>query len=310
MTTKSLTIFKNIFDNKTGKTMNFESFDDFETLLYKLSKEKYATKNDAYLISPAVYTPNTTRRNVNVVSWAGWAALDVDEMEIVGDVETFIRKKFDGIRYVCYSTASSSRTHPKFRLVFDFSSHIDVSDIRNLWYALNTWAGELGDRQVKDFSRMYYVPGTYQNSYNFIFSGHGNSLSASELIAKYPAPEKPNNFFDGLPEEIQAQIIEHRKAKLTNNSYTWNGYRDCPFWPKSLEHEYRAITGSGWYYALYRIMVAIAGNAISKEYPITPMEIAQLCREFDAETGGWYKDRPLETEAERALDFVYRNPKI
>ena len=46
--------------------------------------------------------------------------------------------------------------------------------------------------------------------------------------------------------------------------------------------EYRAITGSGWYYKLYQIMVAIAGNAISKEYPITPIEIAQLCREFDA----------------------------
>jgi hypothetical protein len=58
---------------------------------------------------------------------------------------------------------------------------------------------------------------------------------------------------------------------------------------------------------MYQIMVAIAGNAIKKEYPITADEIASLCRELDMETGNWYKSRPLDKEADRALEYVYRN---
>jgi DNA-binding Xre family transcriptional regulator len=54
-------------------------------------------------------------------------------------------------------------------------------------------------------------------------------------------------------------------------------------------------------------MVAIAGNAIKKQYPITAQEISKLCRELDMETGNWYENRPLDKEADRALEYVYRN---
>ena len=58
---------------------------------------------------------------------------------------------------------------------------------------------------------------------------------------------------------------------------------------------------------MYQMMVAIASSAIRKEYPITSNEIAQLCREFDAEHGNWYENRALNVEADRALEYVYRN---
>ena len=51
-------------------------------------------------------------------------------------------------------------------------------------------------------------------------------------------------------------------------------------------------------------MISIAGNAIRYKYPITATEIAILCRQIDQDTGGWYKNRPLEKEAQRALEFV------
>ena len=54
-------------------------------------------------------------------------------------------------------------------------------------------------------------------------------------------------------------------------------------------------------------MVAVAGSAIKNNYPITSDEIALLCRQLDSETGNWYKDRPLTKEADRALEYVYRN---
>ena len=54
-------------------------------------------------------------------------------------------------------------------------------------------------------------------------------------------------------------------------------------------------------------MVAIAGNAIKNKYPISVAEISTMCRELDNETGGWYKNRPLDKEADRALEYVYKN---
>ena len=54
-------------------------------------------------------------------------------------------------------------------------------------------------------------------------------------------------------------------------------------------------------------MVATAGNAIRRKYPITASEVSILCRQFDEDTGNWYKNRPLDKEADRALEYVYRN---
>ncbi len=58
---------------------------------------------------------------------------------------------------------------------------------------------------------------------------------------------------------------------------------------------------------MYQIMVALAGNAVRNKYPITSAEISQLCRELDLDTGNWYENRPLDKEADRALEYVYRN---
>ena len=50
----SLTIFKNTYDNKTHRTMSFDSWDKFEELLYKLSNERgeKGGNNSSALISP------------------------------------------------------------------------------------------------------------------------------------------------------------------------------------------------------------------------------------------------------------------
>ena len=101
--------------------------------------------------------------------------------------------------------------------------------------------------------------------------------------------------------------MEHRKNSLDNTDITWTSYRDCPFFPRRLENEYRAITGTGWYHKMYQIMIAVAGNAVAKGYPISANQIAQMCSQLDMETGNWYENRPLDKEADRALEYIYRN---
>jgi hypothetical protein len=306
-----LTVFHNIYDNKTNKRMKFAEFADFENLLYKLSnvktfkpsKDKFE-KGGAKLISPATYEPGTTRANKNVLRW-DWACIDVDEYE--GSFEEII-KSFGDYYYVCYSTGSSTVIHPKFRLVFPLETSVKADKLGHFWHSLNKEFLDIGDAQTKDMARMFYTPGLYPKAYNFIFTHEGPFIDPIELMARHPYHERSRsaNFFDRLPPEIQSQLLERKKSQLTAN-ITWSSYRDCPFINKRMVDEYKKITGSGWYHMMYRILCSTASNAIRSEYPITASEIAQLAREIDKETGNWYANRPLEVEADRALEWAYKN---
>ena len=309
---KSLTIFKSQFDNTTQKRVVLNSFDELDELLFGLSKKQKKGKKDAELISPAIYKTNTTRANANVVAWAGWCAIDVDDYEFEGVLEDVLRSRFGQYRYVCYSTASSTRAHPKFRLVFDFEGEIGPDEIRHFWYAVNKEFGDIGDAQTKDLSRMYYIPADYADAYNFYYSNRGNSLDHRAIMAKYPYDDRKNarTFLERLPVEIAKQIVEYRKSQLQNTNYSWSSYTDCPFVNKRLINEYRCIAhtdNSGRYAMIYKIMCSIASNAIKKEYPIQTAEIVDLIKQLDADTSRRYEKRPLVVEADRAVEYAYRN---
>ena len=176
------TIFKNIFDNKTDKILEHQDFDSFEKLLYDLSKRKLKSKKDAVLISPAVYKKDTTRANDNVIEWSQWCCVDVDDFEFKGDLKDELLTRFSHLRFVCYSTASSKTNAPKFRLVFPVRNNVPNDRIRKFWFALQSELGELGDKQTKDLSRMYYIPAKYDRAFNFIFSNDGDVLDPDTLI--------------------------------------------------------------------------------------------------------------------------------
>jgi hypothetical protein len=303
------TLFKSIFDNKTDKGISLPTFNHFEKVLYKLSDKDRKHKKDAELMSPAIYKPGTTRSNDNVIGWGGWCAVDVDDYEgTIDNLEEWIQNKCNNHYFVCYSTASSTENQPKFRLVFPLTKHVQRDNIKHFWFALNKELGEVGDIQTKDLSRMYYIPGDYKNAFNFIFTSKGNVMDPDDIMSKHEYVESSGNtMFDRLPKKMQEAMMQHMKDKLTNTEVKWTGYRDCPYFPKQLEQDYRTISGSGWYHKMYQIMVALAGNAIKNNYPITASEITYLCRELDIDTGNWYAKRPLDKEAERALEYVYKN---
>jgi len=288
--------------------MSFETWDEFVSLLFMLSK-KPDTKATAPLISPATYEEGTTRSNKNVKLWGKWAAVDVDDIDITADeLRETLLERFGHWSFVCYSTASSTVDRPKFRLVFDLMEVVHKDIIPKFWYALNTELDSIGDRQTKDLSRMYYVPAEYDGAHNFIFRNSGRPIDVDYLVVKHPYKEKEGkNFLDRLPDDIQKAVVEHRKAQMENTNYTWTSYRDCPFFPKRLAIEYKSISETGWYHKMYQIMVATAGSAIKKGYPITAREIAEMCRQLDIDTGNWYTSRPLEVEADRAVEYAYRN---
>ena len=222
--TLSLTLFKTIFDNKTHKRMDFVDWESFVHTLYGLSELPLNSKKDAQLISPAIYKPDTTRKNDSVIEWAGWCAVDVDDYVVKGELEDDLYNMFGDWEYVCYSTASSTREKPKFRIVFRLGSPVEASEIRAFWYALNTELRSVGDKQCKDFSRMYYIPATYNNTFNFIFRNHGSSIDVDALTSKHPysSVRITDSFLDRLSPEMAKAAIEHSKSKLTNTDVHWN----------------------------------------------------------------------------------------
>ena len=304
------TLFESIFDNKTDKGIDLPDFEHFEDALCKLSKIKRKDKKDAELMSPATYTSETTRANDNVLTWGGWCAVDVDDTDACTPIllRKLIKEKVGNHYYICYSTASSTTEQPKFRLVFPLTRHIQRDEIKHFWFALNKELGMIGDIQTKDLSRMYYIPGTYKGANNFFFSSEGINMDPAEIMNRHEYVESSgNSMFDKLPKKMQDAMLQHMKDKLTNTEVKWTGYKDCPYFPKSLEKEYRVISGSGWYHKMYQIMVSTAGNATQRGYPITSQEIAHICRSLDMDTGNWYEKRDIQKEADRAIEFVFKN---
>ena len=307
--TYSIKIFKNRYDNKTHRRIDLESWDQLVKMFYKIAERPLKGKLDAELISPAIYEAGSTRANKNVLGWAGWAAVDVDDWHFEGDLKDELGDRFPTWAYICYSTASSTADHPKFRLIFKLTRPIGNSEIKHFWFALQSVMDDAGDKQCKDLSRMYYVPASYDNSNNFIWHSDGLAIDVDGLLKQYQYTEKrnANNFLDRLPDAFREQVIEHRKSALDNTDIYWSGYSDCPFWPRKLATDYMTISGTGWYTKMYQIMIALAGNAIKNKYPITANQIADLCKQFALATGNWYDNRPLEKEANNALEYAYRN---
>jgi hypothetical protein len=306
----SVTVFKNTFDNKTHRRINYDTWQSFEEALYNMSAKSgnKGGTNSSPLISPATYIENTTRANKNVVCWSGWCAIDVDDFNFNGDLKDELHRRIGNWYYVCYSTASSRVGAPKFRIVFPLTRNVEASEIRHFWFSINSELEQLGDRQTKDLSRMYYVPAKYPSADNFIFSNAGDFLDPSVVMRKYSYAERDSkSFLDRLPDEIKKAVLEHRKQSLEKTNIVWSSYRDCPFFPKRLALEYQSIRDTGWYHKMYQIMIATSANAIKNGYPITAKQISDLCREFDIDTGNWYSSRPIEVEADRAVEYAYRN---
>jgi hypothetical protein len=304
-----LTVFHNKFDNQTDKVISVKTWNEMVDLFRSMHNTEYDRKESAPLISSAVYREGSTRANKNVVEWSPWCALDVDDINCNGDeIYDFINSRFSNWDYICHSSGSSTFDRPKCRVILRLGRSIVQDEITQFWYALNKRFGGLGDEQTKDLSRMFYVPGKVAGSYQFMFVNNGDAINPDSLIEQYPYVKPTgNNFLDKLPEEIKQKVIEHRVHSLTNTNITWTSYRDCPFLPKKLVERYKCISGSGWYLMMYKIMIAVACNAVSKKYPITPEQIATICRELDRETGNWYDNRPLEREAAGAIQWAYAN---
>lgn len=312
------------YDNKTHRRLDLATWADFRRFFYALADIPKMSKKDAHLISPAIYREpqlvdgvleKVTRSNKNVSAWAGWAAVDVDAGPVHADLQAHLAGKLGKWNYLVYSTASSSATQPKYRIVFDLNRHVQADEIRAFWFAIQSLVDNTGDKQCKDLSRMYYTPANYLDANNFIFHNEGDPIDVDKLLIEHPHIEvkSSSNFLDNLTPEWQQAVMGHRMAAATNTDIRWNSYLDCPFVSQRALDKWNQIAhtdGTGRYRMVYKMMVGIAISAIKKGYPISAGELVALMLEIDANTSNKYQNRPLDVEANNALTFAYRNTPV
>ena len=303
---KELTIFENLYDRNTDKKLGFENFNALETAFENISKNKIDKKTDSHLVSPAVFLPNTTRANKNVVKWTGWCCVDVDNM----GADEFQNLDF-GFRCFVYSTASSKKDAPKFRVVIDLDRDVDVAEIPHFWFALNKELHGVVDKQTKDASRMFYLPANYSGAFNFFIKFNGQPIVVNELLSKYRyevISSASTSVYDRLPQPLKNSIMR-KKIGGMQKTYSWSSYRDCPFVSKKIVRDYASIAhvdGTGRYHQIYSIMVSIASKAFKMGYPITENELVLLIKQIDADTSRKYQKRKLDVEAKNAIMFALR----
>lgn len=307
-----LTYFSSRKDNRTNKQLEFSGWEALVHYLEGLSdKEAYKPKlgedplpYHAPLISPAIYKEESLRRKDNVLCWAGWAALDVDEFSgTIKDLDKFN----DGNASYIYSTPSSKETDIRFRLLVPLTRYVDETELLDFWYALNMKYLGLGDPQTKDSTRLFYVPGKYSDSFSFTRKYNGNYLNPDEIMAKYPLPKIiKHRLSDKLPRSMAKAVQAERESTLYESgiNLNWTSWRNCPFVNNKAVENYIYDDSEGYYHRFYSLMVSIASRAQIMGYEISVDEIETIMREIDADTGNWYEKRPIRQEAERAIAFI------
>lgn len=316
----TLTIFDNI-KSRYASGVYSGTLDVFEEFLNRSFSSVIADKYDAKLFTPAIFKSGQNRSKRNVAEWGGWLAYDIDSYKSEKSVmECLLDSALHEYRFIAYSTASSTRVSPKFRLVLPLLDDVNIDVVPDLWAAASLLLPDdaVFDEAAKDVSRLYFLPATIcearkPNAYNFLHFNHADRLlDPIDILQKQRCYElsasSRRKLVETLPQKYRRDLAEHRYDQLTNTGYKWTSYADCPFWPRKLEHQYRQLKdGEGRHQGFYSIMCSVAGNAIAKGYPITADEIERLMRGFDKSIGSRYSRRRMLREAGNAIEYMLLN---
>lgn len=288
-------LFKDL-QGKVPLMIEKDSWDDFVMEMVEFAEEEYESKDDAMLMSSAIYGENSNRNNDNVIGW-DMLMLDIDSGETPGDV----RKLLKGLEFFMYNTASSSMDEPKFRIILPFTTMVDADIIPKAWYAFVKLTGLNVDIQCKDKSRIYYLPGQYEtSSRDILIHEHGEHLNVIKLIEAVD--------MSGYKEYVQNYI-----DISTLKNYSKNNLDSCLFIKKSMIDDYLNLApGEDQHYrAMYKFMLRVAGAASRWGYYIEPDHLGALASELDLKKDGrWNKQGRLWIkEAQNAVDRVYGKDK-
>lgn len=275
-----------LFQNKTNvtpKRLNVESWSQFTAYLSALSDVPVACKDEAELISPAVYPPGKTRGNANVER-VTFIMLDVDDATAFGPQD--VAAAFTDTAYALYTTASASLENPRYRLCLPTTRSMMPGEAKVVWRHCVGLAGGVADKACGDPARAYWVPARYPGAPNWVRSQtEGGVIDVDAIMdeeerrvaTQPPKPEPP----------FRVPLFAWKKQPH------WTGIYDCPLLKPEKVNEYVNLPrGQGAHYAgLFGVMRSIVTRAELLGYDINATDVARLAEEIDGLAGGTWRSK-------------------
>ncbi len=276
--------------------------------------KKYSTP----AISPAIYAAGTTRANDNVVGWAEWMGLDIDND---GPLYTSIDQAvaiLDGVPcdYVVHTTMKATASHHRFRVLLPLNRELTREEIKPAWDATCRMFGSLGpDPCCKDLSRIYVAPTLWQarldgndKPFNdFRFRMEGDVLDIDHVVSAFPAPTPPAQPSPSVGATPPRKAQTGRSVKKAKALPIGQSIYSSPVVTACMIEDYVNAPKGSHHTELFRFMTRVAGRAKAKGYDITAVDLIALAREVDAASplqtnpNRWSR---IQEEAERALRFT------
>lgn len=246
------TRFRNKFDNKPmPESASWEHFcHKFKERVIREDKDgplfspaKYADSLDGYRVEGTIKHPkeagknigqvwinnynekivtdmqnNIVRKNENV-RLVSMAVFDFDS----GEQPEVIREKFKGLNHIIYSTHSSTKASPKFRLILPFKDELTAAQFKDAW----PFAVEKMDPSCKDPSRMYYTP----------------SVPKAHADAAFTWIEQEKKLFaPKIPEKKKEKAKKKKRGDYnTLDAVTWFSIHGALLGPAGQEHKYFVV---------------------------------------------------------------------
>jgi P4 family phage/plasmid primase-like protien len=202
------------------------------------NKRSIREKKDGLLFSPTIYREGQNRAKTfpDAVEFVTALVLDMDSGVHPHELEdTWRTPDGEPLAHVVYSSYSSTKDKPKWRVIFPLVAPIPGSEWKTYWLRADYYLAQgKSDQQCKDAKRMHYMPScpeaTQGEAFGFFEPGAllDLSLFADPPATYKPKPERKQNIVEGdlsgrptVETLLSIAIEKAEEGEGRNNSCLW-----------------------------------------------------------------------------------------
>lgn len=197
----------------------------------------------------------------------------------------------------------------RFRIFIKFSKPVTKSaDYKAIWKVLNDAFNGTIDIATQHAACLFYVPSFITGADNKMFRTEGDTVDVDLYVkiggdiidsarSKYARNSVPSaTYTDRTPSSLDSFVSYDPEQTIL---------KDSPFVRQPYIDEYLNLPCGAHYHGLYSFMNKVAANARSRNTVLSVRHLTLLAQQLDILDGGFYANRPIQTEAENVLHFIY-----
>lgn len=169
-----------------------DGFAGLAEMLASAAQEPFdpARKTEREWISPVILNEDAQHRGINDIEMlVPFICLDMDAP---GWSLARLRATLDGLKCIIHTTASSSVTHPRWRVIVALDRTYSVAEHGRVWRWFNLLLDGEMDQSTKDASRISYFPARYTGAWNQFHVFDGQQMDIDLILDEMPEDVSPH----------------------------------------------------------------------------------------------------------------------